>query len=233
MTGTLIVRLAAKVFPLRTPPEFAGLELSKLQTKYRKRQIGEVFAFAALAPLLIYFIHTLLIQYSARINPAEGAAYSLRADAGFWFVPAGFFGIITACILVHAGNRIQLDDGGREYRYFSNARTGFAASRMFLSFAVIFGGFGLLLSYFAAHTRFDLQNEELVIRRIWSLHDERHPYSQVTALREITDKDSSVFVIEFAGAEPWSTAQEVIFPGSEPQRFLETKTGKTIQRATN
>jgi hypothetical protein len=50
-------------------------------------------------------------------------------------------------------------------------------------------------------------------------------------LKEAVDPkaNSSDFIIEFTDADPWSTAQEVIFPEAEHKAFLEKVTGKRIQ----
>ena len=87
-----------------------------------------------------------------------------------------------ACLLVHVGNRVLLPDGGREYRYSSNATAGFSASKMFLSFGILFACGGLLLAYFGSRTYLDLEPTELVAHRLWSLKEERHLYSHISAL---------------------------------------------------
>jgi hypothetical protein len=40
---------------------------------------------------------------------------------------------------------------------------------------------------------------------------------------------TSDFIIEFTDAEPWSTAQEVVFPEAAHKTFLEKMTGKRIE----
>jgi len=49
--------------------------------------------------------------------------------------------------------------------------------------------------------------------------------------REAIDStgQSSDFIIQFTDAEPWSTAQEVVFPEAEHKAFLEKMTGKKIE----
>jgi hypothetical protein len=231
MSGLLIIRLAAKVFPLRTPSEYVGLDLAALNSKYRKRDFASLIAFLMIAPVSVYLCHNWMIGYARRLAPHTRTVYHVSADTNFWYVPASFLGVVAACLLIHLGNRLLLPDGGREYRYWSNANAGFSASKMFLSFGMVFAAGGLLLSYFAARTDFELAPTELIVHRIWSLQEERHPYSHITALKEAIDArdQSSDFIIEFSDAEPWSTAQEVIFPEAEHKAYLEKMTGKKIE----
>jgi hypothetical protein len=231
MVGPLIIRLAAKLFPLRTPPEYVGLNLSALKSKYRKRDLSSVVVFLVIAPISIYLWHVWLSAYAQRLTSYIDSVYRLVAGKEFWYVPASILGIVTACVLIHLGNRMLLPDGGREYRYWSNANAGFGVSNMFLSFGIIFTASGLLLAYFAARTHFELTPNELIVQRIWSLKEEHHPYSHISGLKEAIDSkdNSSDFIIEFTDAEPWSTAQEVIFPEAEHKAFLEKVTGKRIQ----
>jgi hypothetical protein len=231
MGGPLIIRIAAKLFPLRTPPEYVGLDLAALKSKYRKRDLTGVIAFLLLAPLSVRAWHQSLIAYAQRLTPHSDSGHYLTAGTDFWYVPAAFLGVVMACLLIHVGNRVLLPDGGREYRYSSNATAGFGASNMFLSFGVFFACGGLLLAYFASRTYLDLEPTELVVHRLWSLKEERHSYSHISALREAIDStgQSSDFSIEFTDAEPWSTAQEVVFPEAEHKAFLEKMTGKKIE----
>ena len=231
MGDLLIIRLVAKAFPLRTPSEFVGLDLAALKAKYRKRDFANLVAFLMIAPVSVYLCHDWLVGYARRLAPHAGTVYHLSADTNFWFVPASFFGVVAACLLIHLGNRLLLPDGGREYRYWSNANAGFSASKMFLSFGIVFAAGGLLLSYFASRIDFELAPTELIVHRMWSLQEEHHPYSHISALKEAVDaKDQrSNFIIEFSDAEPWSTAQEVIFPEAEHKAYLEKMTGKRIE----
>ena len=231
MLSPLIIRIAAKLFPLRTPPEYAGLDLAVLKSKYRKRELVGVIAFLMVAPLLVFELHAWLVAYAQRFTPHDHPVHRLTAGPEFWYVPAVFFGAPATCLLIHWGNRILLPDGGREYRYWSNASTGFRASSMFLSFGVVFVAGGVLLTHFAARTYLEIAPSELIFQRMWSLKEEHHPYSHVRALRETIDasRQSSDFVIEFTDAEPWSTAQEVVFPDAEDKAFLERATGKRIE----
>jgi len=54
---------------------------------------------------------------------------------------------------------------------------------MFLSFGILFASGGLLLAYFASRAYLDLAPTELVVHRLWSLKEERHPYSHSSALQ--------------------------------------------------
>jgi hypothetical protein len=231
MVGPLIIRLAAKLFPLRTPPEYIGIELPALKSKYRKRDLGSAVIFLVIAPICVYQLHVWLMAYAKRLTPNVSTEFVLMAGKEFWYVPASILGIVTACVLIHLGNRMLLPDGGREYRYWSNANAGFGVSNMFLSFGIIFAAGGALLAYFAARTHFELTPNELIVQRIWSLKEEHHPYSHISGLKEAVDpkNNSSDFIIEFTDAEPWSTAQEVIFPEAEHKAFLEKVTKKRIQ----
>ena len=231
MGSPLIIRIAAKLFPLHTPPEYVGLDLAALKPKYRKRDLAGVIAFLLLAPLSVRVWHQRLIAYAHRLTPHSLSGHYLTAGTDFWYVPAAFLGVVMACLLIHVGNRVLLPDGGHEYRYWSNATAGFGASNMFLSFGILFACGGLLLAYFASRTHFDLESTELVVQRMWSLKEEHHPYSHISALREAIDStgQSSDFIIEFTDAEPWSTAQEVVFPEAEQKAFLEKMTGKRIE----
>jgi|SRR5271166_5762762 len=231
MFGPLIIRVAAKLFPLRTPPEYMGLDLSALKSKYRKRDLGSAAVFLMIAPICVYQWDVWLMAYARRLTPHVDSVPVLSAGKEFWYVPASILGVITAGVLIHLGNRMLLPDGGREYRYWSNANAGFGASRMFLSIGILFAGGGLLLAYYAARTHFELTPTELVVQRMWSSREEHHPYSHIRALKEaVGSKDESAdFIIEFTDAEPWSTAQEVIFPEAEQKAFLERATGKKMQ----
>jgi hypothetical protein len=81
------------------------------------------------------------------------------------------------------------------------------------------------------HSRLQLSESEIVLRRIWSFEDEHYPYSEIKALKDIRDRagDTTAFVIEFEHAEDWSTAVEVIFPEEREKDYLSRRSGKPIE----
>ena len=231
LTSSFVLRLAVKVFPLRTPSEFAGVDPASFKKKYLKRTLAEFLAFLAMAPLLIHLLEAQFLAHSRAYRPPATAIYSLTADAGFWYVPASFLGVVLACVLIHVGNRCLLSDGGRERRYASDAIVGFGASKMFLAIGLLVAAAGMAIASYAAKTHFVMTPSGLIIHRMWSSEEEQHPYSDISALKQVVGDDgqSSDFRIEFKDREPWTTALEVVFPDAEHQALLAEITGKRIE----
>ena len=231
MIDKFIIRLAMKIFPLRTPQECEGLDVGVLRKKYFRRSLADIVVFVILAPVLIHVLQTRFVAHSQFFTAATAAVYTLTAGPGFWFLPASLLGVVLACVLIHVGNRFLFADGGREYRYAFDASTGFAASRLFLTMGVVVAAGGLALAHYAAQTHLMFTPAGLIFQRMWSTDEERHPYSDISALKQVMSADgqSSEFRIEFHDAEPWTTAQEEIFPEAEHKTFLEQATGKQIE----
>ena len=231
MIDSLVIRLAVKVFPLRTPYEGEGPDLNLLQKKYLPRALAEIVVFLIIAPLLVRILQVRFVAHSQSFTAPATATYALTTDPGFWYVPASFLGVVLACVLIHLGNRLLLSDGGREYRYWFDARIGFAASKLFLTVGIVVAAGGFALAHYAAQSHMVFTPTGLIFQKMWSMQEEQHPYSDIRALKQVMDADgqSSEFRIEFNDAEPWTTAEEEIFPEAEHKAFLEHVTGKRIE----
>jgi len=231
MTDHLIIRLAVKAFPLRTPRDFEGVDLAGLKPKYRKREVANILAFFIIAPILVHALQARFVAHCERFTPPPEAICALTPYPGFWYVPTTFLGIVLACALIHLGNRWSLPDGGREYRYWSDAKTGFAASKLFLTMGALVAAGGVAIAYYAAESHLVFTPTGLTFQRMWSTQEEQHPYSDIRALKQVIDSDgqTSEFRIEFNDADPWSSAQEEIFPEPEHKALLERATGIKIE----
>jgi len=177
-------------------------------------------------------LHAVLLRYADQIVSVDPASiYTLRPGPMFWYVPAAFLGCVLAGVAVHLLNRMMLPGGAREFREYGNVKAGLRATRMFACFGIVFLGFGLFLSYFAAATVVHLRPNDLVVHRLWSFEDERYPYSKVQSIREVHDeqRDTNDFEIAFDQAELWTTRVEVIFFDETQKAFLSEHTGKSIQ----
>lgn len=229
--NSFVIRLALKVFPLRTPPEFEGLDIAALKKKYFKRALADIFLFILIAPLLVHLLQARFLAHSQAFNPRTEAIYTLNPDSGFWYVPASLIGVVLASVFIHFLNRCSLPDGGREYRYWSDARTGFGASKLYLTMGVLVAAAGSALAYCAEQSHLVLAPTGLIVHRLGSSELEQHSYSDILALREVTGTDGqdSEFRIEFRDAAPWTTSEEEIFPEAEQKSFLEQAAGKPIE----
>jgi hypothetical protein len=205
--------------------------LTDLRRQYCKWDIAGIVAFLALAPLLAYGVHEGLVAY-AESGPREPSVHELRPSTVFWYAPAAILGCVLAGLAVHLLYRLALRGRGAEYQHYSNLSTGINASRMYLVVGLMLAMASLSLAWFAAQSRLCMTEHELIVRRIWSLHEERHPYNQITALKDIHErrKDRTIFVIRFADAEDWSTKVEVIFPGEAEKAYLSRRSGRPVER---
>jgi hypothetical protein len=226
-----LLRLLVKLFPLRIPRDVAASSPEALRTTYRKWDLAWVAVLFVLAPICVYALHAYFIWHTQMVSGHAGESiYLLTPDSNFWYAPASVLGIIAACVLTTFLFDVLLRDRAHEYRQYADLSTGMNARGMYVTLAALLGIPFFAIAYFAAHSKLQLTEHEIVLRRIWSLGEERHPYSQVTALREIRDGhfDHTEFVIEFAQDAPWSTKIEVIFPGQAVKNFLSARTGRTI-----
>jgi hypothetical protein len=227
-----LLELLAKLFRLRPQHAFSESSLEDLRTKYRVWDYFGVAALIVLAPICVFGLHELFMWYSESSADQVGeGVYVLRPDTNFWYAPALVLGVIGACILIYFLYGLLLQNHVREYRYYSNLSTGFNARAMYLTFAVLLGAMFLAIALFAMHSRLQLSESEIVLRRMWSLEDEHYPYSEIKALKDIRDRagDTTAFVIEFEHAEDWSTAVEVIFPEEREKDYLSRRSGKPIE----
>ena len=230
--GPLLMRLVAALFPLR-PGLLADRSMAELKARYQRWERHNALEFTVLAVAASWLCHRALVAYAgSRSDSDAGSIYTVRPGPAFWYVPAIFFGCVLAGVLVHVWNRLRLPGGGREFRDYANVSAGFNVTRMFTVCEIAFGGFGLLLAYFAATTVVHLRQDDIVLRRLWSLQDERYPYSAVTGLADVVDtpNDTSHFEIRLDGAETWTTKVEVVFFTEAEKQFLASKTGRPIQK---
>ncbi|HEV8585558.1 MAG TPA: hypothetical protein VGT02_11375 [Methylomirabilota bacterium] len=226
-----LIGLVAKLFPLRRRPEFDHLPIEELRKKHRPWDHVGTVAFFVLAPPCVYALHAAFMRYTAaRAGGLELGRYTMLPGSAFWYVPASLVGAVAACVLVSILYRVLLRGRAAEYRYVSNASAGFNATGMFIAAGIFFTIGGLALGYFAAHSRLQLTDREIVVHRLWSLDEERYPYARVKALKELESADGKKtdFIIEFDGAPEWTTAVEIIFPGADEKGFLARQTGKPI-----
>ena len=228
----LLMWVVARLFPLRPRPEFSHYSADELRRKYRRLNYIDAAAFLVLGPACVYGVHEGLVRYVAsRARGLEGSVHAVLPDSGFWYVPAGVLGVIVACLLIDGLNRLLLRERAAEYRHSSNATVGFNATRMFVAAGVLMAVGALTLAFFAARSRLQLTEDEIVVQRLWSLQEERYRYSRVKALTEVVDavKKKTDFVIELDGAPDWTTAVEIVFPDPDAKRFLADRTGKVIR----
>ena len=231
--GAALMTLVARLFPLRVPP-FVNLSREVLRRRYRAWDWFGVAIFLVTIVPAVYGVHDALLRYArSQVPAAEGAVHVVVPAADFWYVPASFIAVILTCVLVGVVYRVVLRRRPREYRFASNVTAGFDASRMFVVAGVVFGVAAMGLAYFAAHSSLQLTRDAIVMRRLWSLHDERYPYASVRALREVPSDDGRTvhFVIELDGARPWTTAVEIVFPDEAAKEFLSRRSGRAISAA--
>jgi hypothetical protein len=225
-----IGRLLRWLFPWQGDPKFAGHSPDDLRRRYRKWDLASRAAFLLLAPLCTYVLHEAFVAYTQN-RPREPSVYELRPGTIFWYVPAVFLGCVVAGFAVRLVYRALLRGRSGEYRYYLNVNAGINASRLYPAVGLLVGAPSLALAYFASQSTLRMTEHDLVIRRIWSLAEERHAYTDITALKEIHErrKDRRIFVIRFADAEDWTTKIEVIFPGDAEKAYLSRRSGRVIE----
>ena len=232
--GPLILRLMARLFPLRESlPE--GTSLAELRRKYLKWEGINSLEYIAAAAGSVYLLHVALESYGASQTRSDPAAvYTLRSGSQFWYFPASLLSCALAGILVHLLNRIMLPEGGREFRAYYNVNAKFNARGMLAAIGALALVFGGLLSYFAAANEVVLRQNDMMIRRLWSFDTETNAYSEITALKQIqnTQNNRTVFEIDFAHGQPWTTSIEVIQFTPAEMTFLAQRSGKPIQELT-
>jgi hypothetical protein len=224
------LRFLVKRLPLRIPRE-PLTSPEALRARYRKWDLAWFAVFIVLAPICVYALHAYFIWHTHMVSGNAGdSIYLLTPESNFWYAPASVLGIIVAGALTTFLFDLLLRDRLQEYQRYANLNAGMNARRLYVTLAALLGIPFFAIAYFAAHSKLQLTEHEIILRRIWSLGEERHLYSQVTALKEIRDgqSDHAEFVIEFEQDEPWSTKVEVIFPGKDVKTFLSERTGKTI-----
>ena len=226
-----IGRLLLRLFPFHDDAKFAHQSLDDLRRRYFKWYVFCIAAYLALAGLVTWGLHEALVAYT-QSDPHAPAVHELRPGGTFWWAPAAFLGCVLAGPLVGVLYRVLLRGRSDEYRHYVNLRTGLNVRPLLLALGLVLGTGSLALAWFAAQSRLIMTENELVIRRIFSLADERYPYSSIRGLREIHDrrKDNTIFVIQLAGAPDWSTKVEVIFPGDVEKAWLMRRSGRRIQR---
>jgi hypothetical protein len=172
--------------------------------------------FSAFAAGLTYVLHEGFAWYAASLAEQHAdTIHVVRPGSTFWYAPASVLGVIVAWKMVYSGLSFQLP---RRIRVLS----------MLLAFGSV------VLTYFAAHSYLRMTQHEIVMRRLWSVSEERRPYSEVKALKEVSHPgdDNIDFVIEFYDAPEWTTAVEIVFPDEGQKMFLSARSGKPVERVT-
>jgi len=230
--GPLIIRLVERLFPLRqTLPE--GTSLEELKRKYLKWERINALEYLVLAVGNVFAMHAALLAYAAsRTGNDPSAVFTLRPDSEFWYFPAALTGCAIAGFLVRVLNNLMFPDGAREFRIFSNVNAKFDALRMFAAMGVLCLACGALLSYFAAMNELVLRQNDMVLHRLWSMHQETYPYSAIAAIKDIhnAQNNTDVFEIDFAQGQPLSTQVELIYFTPAQLAFLVQQSGKPIQQ---
>lgn len=226
--------LLAKLFPLRVRPEFADYSFQELRVQFRPWDYALIIFFLLLAPYCVYAVHELLVWYTQfEARELGQSVYTVLPDSTFWYAPASVLGVILACVLVSLIYHALLGWRAELYRHYANLATGMNASRMYLAFGLLLGSGFSALAFFAAHSSFQLTQDEIVLHRLFTTDEERHPYARVKALKQVSTSDEkSHFVIEFEDAPDWTTAVEVIFPGDSEIAYLSERSGKPVQSVT-
>jgi hypothetical protein len=226
-----LLEFFVKLFPLRANRAFSQSSFDELRIKYRKWDYFGLAAFVVLAPACVFGLHGFFMWYAQSSADQAGEGILLLPNENFWYAPATVLGVIGACILIYFLYGVLLRDRVTEYRYYSNLSTGLNARGMYLAFAIVLGTMFLAIAFFAARSKLQLTESEIVVHRLWSLKDEHYFYSDIKALKEVRDRagETTAFVIEFEHAEEWSTAIEVIFPGEREKDYLSRRSGKPIE----
>ena len=227
----LLIALFRKLLPLRYSPEQMSVPISGID-KYRKYGLLNMGLCVLLAPLGIWACYAAfraaVTDYVPAIAPP---VIAIRAGDGFWLAPALLPGMVLGCCLATLIVRLMLGrERSAEYRMLGNRRLGYDATRGLMVLGVLTVAGSIALGYFGLHAGLYLGRDELAFTRMWSLHEERYPYDQVKALREVQDQDQgrSNFVIQVKGAADWSTEREVSHPDDDQKALLARLTGKTI-----
>jgi hypothetical protein len=231
LVGFLLFRLK-KLFPLRYSPEEMAMPLPELYRKYRMHTWLGVAAFLVLTPLCVYLC-LLAVQACvvSRLPDIAGPIEAIRPGTGILLVVSWFPGIVLACCLIAAIQRLMLGrQGSKEFRMMGNRRVGFNSTKLYIALGTLMVAGSLSMAVFAVRTAVFLGRDEIVLRRMWSWQEERYSYDRVKALREEWDADNGKwnFVMRFDGGPEWSTRQEVVFPDDAQEAVVSRRTGKPI-----
>jgi hypothetical protein len=226
-----LLEFFAKLFLLRPNRAFSQSSFDELRMKYRKWDYFGLAAFVVLAPACVLGLHEFLVWYAQSSADQAGESILLLPNANFWYAPAAVLGVIGACVLIYFLYGLLLGNRVAEYRYYSKLSTGLNARGMYLAFEIVLGTMFLAIAFFAARSKLQLTEKEIVLHRLWSLEDEHYPYADIKALKEVRDRagETTAFVIEFEHAKEWSTAIEVIFPEERDKDYLSRRSGKPIE----
>lgn len=115
----------------------------------------------------------------------------------------------------------------------SNRKLGIDATRGQILLGALMMAGSLALGYFGYHAGLFLGRDELVVHRMWRLQEERYPYDQVKALRQVRnpEQEHPSLVIQVKGGPDWSEEQEVSHPDAAQIALLAERTGQRVVRA--
>ena len=170
--------------------------------------------FLSASAVITYVLHQSFVSYTTSLAQAYiDSLYTVVPQSPFWYVPASILGTLAAFKLTYTRHGVWLPGRIR-----------------LLAFLLAVGSIALV--YFGAHSSLRLAKNEIIFRRLWSFEEQRIPYSEVKALKEVhySGDEMVVFVIEFKNAPEWTTAVEVVFPGEKEKTFLSERTGKHIEQ---
>ena len=172
--------------------------------------------FSSCAAGLTYVFHESFLWYAASFMEEHAdTVHVVRPGSTFWYAPASVLGAITAWKTVYSGSAFQLP---RRIRI--------------LSILLAIGS--VVLTYFAAHSYLRMTEHEIVMRRLWSVSEERRRYSAIRALKEVSHpgEDNIDFVIEFYDGPEWTTAVEIVFLDERQKMFRSARSGKPVEQVT-
>jgi hypothetical protein len=181
-------------------------EFGAWQTRYQ----AALFAGIVMAVGAWWVALETIATAARRVPPTT--AYSFLPHGPFWGLAAGLPGIMTAAVLVNAIFRRWLGERYPEFEHYRRLLSGMDERRFwFLVPAAI------ALSAVGAYLVFDtyayFADTEIVTNKFWTLHEERHRYSDVAwigtapSVPELSGRRTrgTPVLIRFKDGSSWST----------------------------
>jgi predicted ribosomally synthesized peptide with SipW-like signal peptide len=181
-------------------------EFSSWQTRYQTaRFAGVVMAVG------MWWVALETIATAARSVPRT-TAYSFLQHGLIWGLAAGLPGTMTAAVLVNAVFRRWLGERYPEFERYQRLLSGMDERRLwFLVPAAI--ALSAIGAYFVFDTYAYFTDTEIVTNKFWTLHEERHRYSDVAwigtapSVLELSGRRTrrTPVLIRFKDGSSWST----------------------------
>src|SRR6266581_2520771 len=191
--------------------------LKDLETRFgRWYRVGLFLFFVSASFSTLAWWGVLRLIGDWRAARFSDAAYALTPMALAWLLPAMFLGLISGYAIVSRVYRWLLKDRYQDYIRFEDLKHGYntraALFPTYLTVTIIMLAAVLLfLDWYVVFIP-----EEIVINRLFSVVEERHPYSQVHEIKTAPQLvmpngkkvHRSVYLVRFSDGTYWSTDQD-------------------------